>query len=201
MHGGRLCARTRPGSAFTPEPRVNLDALFQILEEARKLSGQNDFVVIGSLSILGLEADFDVPKDMTMSNDVDCYTRNDPDRIFELVGALGEHSSYHEKSGFYLDAVGPNLATLPQGWEDRLIKVERHALGAWFLEPNDAAVSKYARGEPRDTRWIRAGIRAGVVSLPIVQARMRSTTFIDGEEQQKAKSLVESDRAWFRGLR
>ena len=180
---------------------MNLDALFQILAEARKLSGQGDFVVMGSLSILGLEADFDVPQDMAMSNDVDCYTRDDPDRIFELVGALGEHSPYHIKSGYYLDAAGPNLATLPEGWKDRLIKVERHTLRAWFLEPNDAAVSKYARGEPRDTRWIRAGIRAGVVSLPIVQARMRSTTFIDTEEQLKAKKLVEADRAWVKGRR
>ncbi len=180
---------------------MNQGAVFQILEEARKLSGLDDFVVIGSLSILGLEADFDVPQDMAMSNDVDCYTRDDPDRVFELVGALGEHSSYHEKSGFYLDAVGPNLATLPEGWKDRLIKVERQALRAWFLEPNDAAVSKYARGEPRDVRWIRAGIRAGVVSLPIMQARMRSTTFIDAEEQRKAKALVEADRAWLKGLR
>ncbi len=180
---------------------MNLDALFQILEEARKLSVHNDFVVIGSLSILGLEADFDVPKDMAMSNDVDCYTRDDPDRIFELVGALGEHSKYHEKSGFYLDAVGPNLATLPEGWKDRLIKVERDRLRAWFLEPSDAAVSKYARGEPRDIRWIRAGIRAGVVSLPVVRARMRSTTFIDIEEERKAKTLVEADWVWFKGLR
>ena len=65
--GARLCARTRPGSAYTRELRVNLDARFQILEEARKLSDHGDFVVIGSLSILGLEADFDVPQDMAMS--------------------------------------------------------------------------------------------------------------------------------------
>ena len=180
---------------------MNLDALFHILGEAGKLSGHKDFVVIGSLSILGLEADFDVPKDMIMSNDVDCYTRDDPDRIFELLGALGEHSKYHEKSGFYLDAVGPNLATLPEGWKNRLIKVERNTLRVWFLDPNDAAVSKYARGEPRDIRWIRAGIRAGVVSLPMVQARMRSTTFIDHEEQRKSKALVEADRAWVKSLR
>ena len=180
---------------------MNLGALCHILEEARKLSGLTDFVVIGSLSILGLEADFDVPKDMTMSNDVDCYTRDDPDRIFELLGALGEHSPYHLKSGIYLDAAGPHLATLPEGWEGRLLQVKRDALRAWFLEPNDAAVSKYARGEPRDTGWIRAGIRAGVVSLPLVQARMRSTTFIDAEEQQRAKALVEADRVWAKGLR
>ena len=157
----------------------------------------NDFVVIGSLSILGLEADFDVPKEMAMSNHVACFTKDEPDRIFELVGALGEHSRYHEQFGFYLDAVEPNLATLPEGWKDRLIKVERDRLRAWFLEPSDAAVSKYARGEPRDIRWIRAG----VVSLPIVRARMRSTTFIDIEEERKAKTLAEADRIWFKGLR
>lgn len=176
---------------------MNLDAVFQLFKEARKLSGQNDFVVIGSLSILGLEADFTIPQDMAMSNDVDCYTRDDPDRVFELVGALGENSAYHEKSGFYLDAVGPNLASLPDGWKDRLIKVQRRNLRVWFLEPNDAAVSKYARGEPRDIRWIRAGIRSGAVSLPMVLARMRETTFLDSEEQQKAKALARADRVWF----
>lgn len=176
---------------------MNLDAVFQLLEAAQKLSGHNDFVVIGSLSILGLEADFKIPEDMAMSNDVDCYTKDDPGRILEMVDALGENSPHHEESGFYLDAVSPNLASLPDGWKERLIKVQRQALSVWFLEPNDAAVSKYARGEPRDIRWIRAGIQAGVISLPIVQARMRSTSFLDNEEHQKAKTLVEADRAWF----
>jgi hypothetical protein len=26
-----------------------------------------------------------------------------------------------------------------------------------YLEPNDCAVSKYARSEPKDREWIRAG--------------------------------------------
>ena len=176
---------------------MNQDALFQMLGEAKVLSGHQDFVVIGSLSILGLEESFQIPDSMTMSNDVDCYTQADPGRIFDLVAALGENSPYHQKSGFFLDAVSPELPSLPDGWQDRLIKVARGGVRAWFLDPNDAALSKYARGEPRDRRWIQAGILAGVVSMPIVSARLRSTNFFDTEEEQKARALVAEDRAWF----
>ncbi len=176
---------------------MNLDALFALFGEARRLSGHQDFVVIGSLSILGLEESFNIPDAMTLSNDVDCFTKADPGRIFDVVAELGENSAYHLKSGFYLDAVSPQLPSLPEGWQARLIKVERDGLRAWFLDPNDAALSKYARGEPRDRRWIQAGILAGVVSMPIVKSRFGTTNFFDDDEQNKARLLVEADRAWF----
>jgi hypothetical protein len=176
---------------------MNLDALFAMFTEARRLSGHTDFVVIGSLSILGLEQSFEIPDTMTLSNDVDCFTQADPGRIFDLLKSLGENSPYHEKSGYFLDPVSPDLPTLPEGWHDRLIKVERDGLRAWFLDPNDAALSKYARGEPRDRRWIKAGILAGVVSMPIVKSRVGSTSFFDADEEQRARALIEEDRVWF----
>lgn len=175
---------------------MNLEALFALLDEARRLSGHPDFVVIGSLSILGLEEHFRIPPDMTMSNDLDCYTRDDPRRIFDVLAELGENSAYHLKSGYYLDAVSPHLASLPTGWEQRLIKVERAGLRAWFLDPNDAALSKYARGEPRDLRWIRAGVAAGVISLAMVKSRFGSTRFLDDDEQAAARRLLDADQAW-----
>ncbi|MDO8777566.1 MAG: hypothetical protein Q7K57_54395 [Burkholderiaceae bacterium] len=176
---------------------MNLEAIFALFKEARTLSGHTDFVVIGSLSILGLEQSFEIPDSMTLSNDVDCYTQADPGRIFDIVGSLGENSPYHVKSGYFLDAVSPDLPALPEGWRDRLIKIEQDGLRAWFLDPNDAALSKYARGEPRDRRWIQAGILAGVVSMPIVKSRIGSTGFIDKAEERRASALVEEDRAWF----
>lgn len=175
---------------------MNLNSLFDLFAEARTLSGHQDYVVIGSLSVLGLE-DLDIPEAMTMSNDVDCFTKADPGRIFDVVKALGENSPFHQTHGFYLDGVSPQLPSLPEGWKDRLIKVERDGLRAWFLDPNDAALSKYARGEPRDRRWIQAGILAGVVSMPVVKARFGSTSFADSDEKENAKFLVEADRAWF----
>lgn len=176
---------------------MNLPALFALFEQAHQLCGHRDFVVIGSLSILGLAEHFDIPDDMTLSNDVDCYTKDDPERIFELLAALGENSPYHLASGYYLDPVTPSLPSLPDGWRERLLKIERGGLRLWFLDPNDAALSKYARGEPRDLRWTQAGLRAGVVSLPIVSARFGQTNFLDGEEAEKARTLVDADRSWF----
>ena len=64
-----------------------------------------------------------------------------------------------------------------------------------FLEPNDAAVSKYARGEPRDREWIQAGLAAGLLSAPIIESRFRQTDFIDSEERERAFNAFMEDRS------
>lgn len=179
---------------------MNQAALLALLAQARARCGHTDYVVIGSLSVLALESSCRLPADMTLSVDVDCYTRDDPGRVFDLLPALGENSDYHRACGIYLDGVSPHLASLPDGWQNRLIPVEHDGLRAWFLDPVDAAVSKYARGEPRDLRWIRAGIVAGLVSLPMVQLRLRSTTFLDAQEQHRAQALVAADQQWFEAV-
>lgn len=69
-------------------------------------------------------------------------------------------------------------------------------LAAWFLEPNDTAVSKYARMEPRDREWIRAGLQAGILSLPILDARFARTAFRDPAESARARTALDEDRAW-----
>lgn len=170
---------------------MNLDALFGLLRAAQALCGHREYVVVGSLSVLGMAEVAAIPADMTVSIDADCYTRTDPGRIFELQEALGEGSPYHRAHGIYLDPVSPKLPTLPDGWEQRLIDVPRDDLMASFLDPNDAAVSKLARGEPRDLRWVRAGLKAGIVSLAVVRLRARSTTFLDPAEQESAQRALE----------
>jgi ribosomal protein L24E len=168
------------------------DALFLLLAQARAEGGHAEFVVIGSLSVLGLHGLADIPPDMTLSIDVDAYTKADPPRIFDLLPALGENSAFHHAQGIFLDAVSPKLPTLPAGWEGRLIPVERDGVTAWFLDPHDAAISKLARSEPRDLRWVRAGVRAGLMTLPVLRARMRQTSFLDEEEQRGAAASLET---------
>jgi hypothetical protein len=171
---------------------VNLASLFQLLDAARALCGHREYVVVGSLSVLGLAQVTAIPADMTMSIDADCYTAADPGRIFGLQTELGEGSPYHRSHGIYLDPVSPKLPTLPDGWEQRLIRIQQGEVTAAFLDPNDAAVSKLARGEPRDLRWVRAGLKVGIVSLPALRLRMRSTAFLDAAEQQVALQALES---------
>ena len=143
-------------------------------------------MVLGSLAALGYSGD--VPPRMAMSLDVDAYTRRDPTRVFELAGELGQGSPFEAEHGYYLDPISPHVATLPAGWEARLVRIELEpGLAAWFLEPNDAAVSKYARMEPRDREWIRAGLLAGILSLPILDARFPQTSFLDAAEAARAQ--------------
>ena len=140
-----------------------------------------------------------VPPRMAASLDVDAYSRTDPGRIFELAPMLGQGSPFEAEHGYYLDPISPLVATLPDGWDARLSRIHLEPdLRAWFLEPNDAAVSKYARMEPRDREWIRPGYRAGVLSLAIVEARFAQTVFIDAHESARARRALDEDRGWLR---
>ena len=180
---------------------MNRGHLFRLFDEARRRIGHSEYVVIGSLSILGTDDDIGLPVDMTMSIDVDSYSRHDPGRIFDLARDLGEESGFHHANGYHLDPVSPKLPTLPDGWQGRMTSLERNGLTLWFLDPDDAAISKYARGDPNDLRWIRAGIRSGHVSLPRVRARLATTSFLDTEEAARVRERVDVDADWFDGLR
>ena len=157
-------------------------------------------MVFGSLAVLGHSGE--VPARMATSLDVDAYSKHDPGRIFELAGALGQGSRFETDHGYYLDPISPSIATLPAGWEERLTRIQLAAdLAAWFLEPNDAAVSKYARMEPRDREWIRPGLRAGVLSIATLEARFRDTGFVDELESSRARKALEEDRRWLGSAR
>jgi hypothetical protein len=175
--------------------------LFKLFDQACRLTGHTDFVVIGSLSILGTQDEDELPADMSMSIDVDAYTQADPGRIQDLSAALGEGSAFHRDHGYYLDPVSPSLASLPEGWQARMTCLANGRVNLWFLDPDDAAVSKYARGAPNDLRWIRAGIAAGLISLPKVKARVSTTVFLDAEEAALAKRQLAKDLVWFEAIK
>ncbi|MGH8746771.1 MAG: DUF6036 family nucleotidyltransferase [Burkholderiales bacterium] len=187
------------GRALSEHPLVagmELSDLERLFKQAKKLSGHTEFVVVGSLVALGVAAGRRVPPRMLMSNDVDCYTRQDPGRIFELQKELGEGSEFEKIHGYFLDPVSPSLPTLPENWQFRLLRVPfESGITIFFLDPNDAAVSKYARAEPRDREWLQAGLGAGLLLPAIIESRMRETTFLDEEEQQRALKAFAQDRA------
>lgn len=173
------------------------DHLFKLFQEAHRITGHKDYVVVGSLSILGSQDEDELPADMSLSNDIDSYTKADPGRINDLNAALGEGSKFHKENGYYLDPVSPNLPTLPEGWQNRMTSLNRGRVTLWFLDPDDAAMSKYARSQPNDLRWIRAGVLCGLVSLPKIKNRLASTTFLDKDEEARVRKQLDATLAWF----
>ncbi len=174
---------------------MKLANIEKLLIEARKVTNHSDYVIIGSLSVLGCTSK--PPASMVTSMDVDLYPRDDPGRSGEVGRELGETSEFAKKYGFYADPVSPGLPTLPSGWAARLQPVHfKSGVTAWFLDITDAAISKYVRGYKNDDRWIRAGLRAGLLSILRIDSRLRSTT-MEAHERQRVKELLESHRAIF----
>lgn len=169
----------------------------RLLVAARDAISHREYVIIGSLSVLGSREL--PPPAMVRSPDVDLYPKNDPGRASEVADAIGLGSHFEATHGYYADAVSPRLPTVPEGWEARLVPVRFDSgVVGWFLHPNDAAVSKYVRGEARDRKWIRAGLEEKILSLPTIEYRMMDT-FMETDERCRAVKAVAEDKVWLRG--
>lgn len=177
---------------------MNIAQLDRLFTEVSRKHHARTFVVIGSQCVLGLVNERQIPESMTVSAEVDAYPENDPDLAFEIAGGFGLGSDFEQEHGYYFDAVSPMLPTLPRGWEQRLIPY-RLAGGTLlkFLEPHDAAIAKYARGEPKDLQWIRAGIDASILSLATLEYRCRQTVFEEDEERERVRHALEREAARF----
>lgn len=158
---------------------MNRSHLHALLRKARELSGHHEFVIVGSLAIIGAVAE--PPEAMVVSIDVDAYMKADPDRTGELHEALGQGSAFEDEHGYYLDPVSPNLPSFPEGWQDRLILIDFGDVRAFFVDPDDVAVSKYIRGDERDMRWLREGLRSGLLRLATIERRLASAPALEGE--------------------
>ena len=180
---------------------MNLEDVDKVLSQIRDASGLDEFVIVGSLAALGV-AGVNRPARMTMSMEVDAYPAQDPARAPEFSAKFGEDSDFHRENGFYFDAISPALPTLPDGWKERMVhQVLPSGVKVQFLDPNDCAISKLARSEPKDREWVSAGLQSGILSLPTIEYRMRETLFLYAEEQQKAYQSLAEDRAWLEARR
>ncbi len=167
---------------------MNRLQLHALLREAKALSGHSEFVIVGSLAILGAVSD--PPGAMVMSVDVDTYMKADPGRTGDLCEALGQGSPFEDEFGYYLDPVSPNLPSFPQGWQDRLLLVDFGDVRAFFVAPNDVAVSKYIRGDERDMRWLRAGLASGLLNLDVIERMVGSAPTLGNELQAARKRMA-----------
>lgn len=76
---------------------MNRNDIDRLLVEARRITSHPDFVIIGSLSVLGAVAN--PPVSMTGSIDIDLYPKNDPGRASDIAKALGLESALKASTG------------------------------------------------------------------------------------------------------
>ena len=147
---------------------MNAEQLRHLLRAAAKIIGEKEFTVIGSQSILGSHPD--APRSLRKSIEGDTYPKYRPGKSIDIDGAIGELSVFHQEFGYYAHGVAPETATLPEGWEKRLVEFRvndpTETIG-WCLEKHDLTFSKLAAGRPKDIEFIRELLKHRLIILPL----------------------------------
>lgn len=150
--------------------------LEHVIRAAAGTVDTRDIVIIGSQAILGSFPD--APPQLTYSLDADVYPRDSPELSIVIDGAIGEMSMFHSTFGYYAHGVDETTAVLPDGWRERLVKVETpRTMGTigWCLEVHDLAVSKLAAGREKVFTFVGEMISLGFASGKLIGTRLNQT--------------------------
>jgi hypothetical protein len=168
--------------------------LEHIIRAAAATANVREIVVVGSQAILG--AFPNAPPELTRSLEADVYPKDNPQRSDLIDGAMGELSLFHDTFGYYAHGVDDRTSTLPDGWSDRLIRVDSAGSVGWCIEPHDLAVSKLAAGRPNDLSFVEIMVRWKLVSVEIILSRLDQTPRMTDEARAIALARI---NAWRQG--
>jgi hypothetical protein len=152
---------------------VRRPELEHIIRAAATVAEDEELIVVGSQAVLGQFPD--APEELLASREADVYPRNRPERAIEIEGSLGDGSYFDATYGYYAHAVGPETATLPKDWEQRLIEIRNENTGGasgWCLEIHDLLLSKCVAGRERDWEFAEEAIRHGLANPAALQRRL-----------------------------
>src|SRR5216683_4178305 len=161
--------------------------LEHLIRAAGRIAGEREIVVIGSQAVLGQFPD--APMALLRSMEADLYPRSKPDLADKVDGAIGEGSRFHEQYGYYAQGVAPDTATLPRGWQRRLVRIENSNTGGYAglcLEVHDLALSKYVAGREKDREFTRELARHGMTYRQTLLERL-AVTKLDAAASKIAK--------------
>jgi hypothetical protein len=171
------------------------DDFLHVLHAAALVTGETEFVVIGSQAILGSHPD--PPDVMLRSLEADVYPLHAAEKVNLIDGAIGDGSAFQAQFGYYAHGVGPETAKAPEGWEDRLVRVDVPARGssgiepvALCLEPHDLVLSKLAANRERDWEFARNALDAGLVELSVLTTRAPTLPVADELRSLIVRSLA-----------
>lgn len=144
-----------------------------MLREAGAIARDRDFFLFGSQSLRAVCPRY--PRDFPKTLEADLYPRHHPQAWSLLRQQMGRDSKFHRRHGVYLDCVDPGLATLPNGWTERLIPFRTPRTGgvtAWCLEPHDLFVSKLVAWREKDRLFLSGMLRHRLARPAMVRNRI-----------------------------
>jgi len=160
------------------------DQLEHAIRTACQIIERPEVIVVGSQAILGSFREDELPADATMSVEVDILpiadSNDETARLADLIeGVAGEFSTFEQLHGFSIDGVDLETSTLPDGWRDRLVKVQNANTAAparqpqftgWCLDKEDLCVAKLCAFREKDRNFVAALLEAGLAGGRSCQA-------------------------------
>lgn len=143
------------------------DQLEHAIRTACQIIDRSEVIVVGSQAILGTFPEDQLPADATMSVEVDILPIADDNHDIVCLADL-------------IDGVDLKTSALPEGWRDRLVKVQNANTAApageprftgWCLDKEDLCVAKLCALREKDRNFVAALVEANLVDLQTVLAR------------------------------
>ena len=160
------------------------------IRTACQILDHEEVIVVGSQAILGTFDEEQLPAVATISREIDILPIADSEADVRamsdlLEGVAGELSMFEETHGFSIDGVDLNTAKLPEGWRDRLAKVQNANTAppggepqftGWCLEPHDLCVAKLCALREKDINFVTALLDADLVDAATLVERLSTLT-------------------------
>ena len=153
--------------------------LDHVLRAAGRITGEKQFVIIGSQSLHGKYPD--LADAILLSAEVDLIASKRPEQT-ELLNEIGVASPFHQAFGYYADPVDVTTATLPRGWKGRLVNLppgDTEGVKGLCLEPHDLAIAKYVARRDKDMVFTRELARRRLVERKTLLERLAQTQVTD----------------------
>ena len=159
---------------------MNVGRIDHLLRAAANVTGQNNFVLVGSASVIVRRKlrRKSVPADMTITQEIDIYApyADDIESISQMIDTnIGQGSRFHDEFGYYGDGVSPTTAKMPSDWETRAVEYRGAGcpgVAVTVPEENDVALAKLAAWRDKDQDWLARRVNYGVLSLKTMISRL-----------------------------
>jgi hypothetical protein len=182
------------------------DQLEHAIRTACQIIGRPEVIVVGSQAILGTFREDELPGQATMSGEVDILPIADSNEetaqlADRIEGVAGELSPFEQLHGFSIDGVDLQTSALPEGWRDRLVKVQNANTAGpadglqftgWCLDKEDLCVAKLCALREKDQNFVSELLRAGLVDSGLIATRLATVPERYGPNAERAAEWLAS---------
>ncbi len=128
-----------------------------------------------------------------VSAEADIYPLNAPHLADRIDGVIGEGSTFHALYGYYAQGVGPETAVLPDGWMNRVHRIQNpntNGRVGYCLDVVDLFLSKAVAARDKDRGFCKALLEHGYLE-PQNAIALVPRMPLDEDERARLRSRIQ----------